>query len=403
MRPRMDDYPNEIPRCRAPRQGQLQFPGLPHSRVRSPNAHVGANVELLGSFQDPQLHGTHERSPGAGSYENGDYSSQSSTSHSIDDTQGYEPWRTLLLQTGEYPGSFESAFQQQGNYIEAPSAVNPSDARHHLLSRRSLTTLSPEVGLHRLGHARRNSQREPSGTGRHSSVGGRPRLQTSNLEMSSPSAIHMSTGDWQVNPPEAGTTGDWNLSLDSFSWPIGNGRNDLADIDSTSYQDVSHYSRASLFQHQTQGVQDGTLGSLPFAQDPPLMRYGMQSSDNQGFARSPDEPPPTHLSPNWKPTPKVSSNSHYGERSNVSDNEVRQGPPRTTRGSKRKCPKGPSDPISPTTPPPRIKRPKRRYTPEEKAVISQKRKTGVCGDCKKAKRRVCGSLQMSLYQYRQAY
>ena len=417
---RMPNYPNGRPGGHIPRPAQLQFSGIAHSQLRSSDAHDGSNVELLDPLLNPRLYGTDEQSSVADSYVNGDYSSQNSTSHSIDDTQGYGPWRTPLLQTGEHPGSFESVFQQQGNYIEAPSAVNPSDARHHILSRRSLTTLSPEIGLNRAGHARRNSQREPSGTGRHSSVGSRPRLQASNLEMtqiplgSSPSAIQVSTSDWQFNPPEAVTTGDWNLSLDSFDWPIGNERNDLADIDSNvggpwhdghgSYQDVSHYSRVSPFQHQTQGVQDGTIGSLPVAQEPSSMRYGMQPSDDHDFAWSPHEPLPgntkNHLSPNWKPTPKVPSDLHYGGRSNVLDNEVRKGPPRTTRRSKRKCP---SDPPSPTTPPTRTKRRKRKYTPEEKAVISQKRKTGVCEDCRKAKRRVCGSLQTSLYRYQQAY
>ena len=444
----MDNYPNARPGCHAPRPPQLQFPGLPNSQVRSPNAHDGVNVGLLEPFQDPQLYGTDEQNPVAISYEDGDYGSPSSTNNSaeepprmprIDYTQDYGPRRTPLLQTGEYPGFFGAAFQQQGNYTEAPSAVEPGDARQHIVPRRSLTTLSPEIGLNRVGHARRNSQHEPSGTGRRSSVGRRPLLQASNLEMtqiplgSSPSAIQVSNSDWHGDPPEAVTTRDWDLSFVPFDWLIGNERNGPAEADrnlamdpvfpesSTSRAHISHnvseawrnghtshhvvpqYPQVSPF-HQTQGVQRDTRSPLSFAQVPSVMRYGMPSLDNPDFAPNPHEPrsgnTKTHLSPTWQPAHKVSSDSHYGERSNVSDNEARQPPRETTRGPKRKRR---SDSSSPTTPPTGTRRRKRRFTLEERAEIKQKRKTGACPDCRAAKRKVFGELQMSLYRYHQAY
>ena len=61
---------------------------------------------------------------------------------------------------------------------------------------------------------------------------------------------------------------------------------------------------------------------------------------------------------------------------------------RDDSGERKYC----SDSPSPTTPPTRIKRAKRIFTPEERAVIRQKIKTGVCKDCRRAKRRVCESL-----------
>ena len=435
MRPRMDIYPNGIPGCHTPGPPQDQFSGLPHGRVRSPNAHDGANVGLFEPFQDPRPYGTDERSPGANSYENRDYGSQTSTDFSpgepprmprIEYNQGHGPWLSSnyllgllqehdVLQTDEDSGSTGSSFQQQGNHMVATSAPGIGDARHHS------NFQAPEIGFNTTGHASRNSQDEQSRTGRRSSVGSRPRLQTSNLEMtqipsdSRPSGIHMSTNDWV-------TTGYWNPSFFPSDVPSGDGRSLAMDPrfpepattrahinpnvsepwhnGQTSYQSVPQYPQHSPFQHQSQGVQDGTIGSLPSTQDPSLMHYGMQSSDNHDFARSPHEPPPgntKNLSPNWKPTPKVSSNLHCGERSNVSDNEVRQGPPRAMRRSKRKCP---SDPPSPTTPPTGTKRRKRKYTPEERAQVGRTRKIGACLDCRKAKRKVCGKSRMSLYRCR---
>lgn len=431
MRPRMNNYPNEIPGFHAPRPPQMQSPGLPHSRVGSPNAHAAANFVLFGPFQDPQLYETDGQSPGANSYGNRDYDSQTSTNYSarepprmprIDDNQGHGPWRSPnyvvglaqeidVLQTGEHPVSFESAFEQQGNYMEAPSALNPSDARHHVVSRRSSTTLSPEVGLDRVGHARRNSQHEPPGTGRHYSVGSRTRLQTSNLEITqipldpSPSAIQVSTSDWQVNQSEAATTSDWFPPLFPLDWPSGMERHDPAEtnrhlaidpglpqstasrandserwhIGQSSYQGIPEYPLASPFQRQPQGIQRGGRDSLSFAQDRSVMPFVMESLDSQDFME-------THLFPHWQPAPKVSSSFQYGKTSNVSGNELRQ----TTRIKRKRR----SDSPSPTTPP--TKRPKRRYTSTERLIIGQKRKTGVCEDCRKAKRRVCGSLDESL-------
>lgn len=438
----MPNYPNGRPGGHILRPTQVQFSGIAHSQLRSSDAHDRSDVEMLDPLLNPQLYGTDEQSSVADSYVNGDYGSQSSTSYRaedspctprIDDTQAYGQWPSPsepqnypvglaqeydVLQTGEHSDSIRNTFQQQGNHMEAISALGVGDARQ-IVRRRSSTTLSPESGLDRVGHARRNLQHEPSGTDGRSSAGSRAFLQASNLKMTQisgprPSAIQASTSDWQVDPTEAITTADWDLPLVSFDWPIGNERNDLANINSnvggpwrngqTTYQGFPQHSRASPFQHPSQGFQSGTGSSLPFAQDPSLMSYGMQSLDSNDFARSPHEPPPgnmrTHLFPNWQPTNKVPSNSHYGERPNISDNEVPQGPRRTTRGSKRKCP---SDSSLPATPPTRIKRKKRKYSPEEKAVISRKRKTGVCKDCKAAKRRVCGSLQKSLCRYQQAY
>ena len=444
----MDIYPNRIPGCHTPRPPQPQFPGLPHSRVRSHNAYDGANVGQFRPFQGPQLYGTDERSPGANSHETRDYGSQTSTNYSpgepprmprIDYNQGHGPWPSPnypvglpqehdVLQNGEDSGSIRSTFQQQDDHMVATSALSLGDALHDSNSQ------APAIGFDTVGHATRNSQGGPSGTGRRSSVGSRLHLQTSNLEMtqpsdSRPSAIHMSTSDWQVDPPEAVTAGDWNLPLVSYDWTIGNERYDPAEINrrlamdpgipsstasrahaiepwhisQTSYQDVLQYPPALTSQHETRGAQRGTRDRLPFAQDPSMMPYIMPSLDND-LARNAHEPPlgytKTHLSPTWQPSRKDSSNLLDGKRSNVSDNEVRQPPRITTPRSKRKCR---SDSSSPPTQPTNTKRARRRYDSKERAEVSQKRKTGACLDCRKAKRKVCESLQMSLYRCHRAY
>ena len=440
MRPRMDNNPNERPGCHAPRPPQPQFPGIPHSQVRSYDAQDRSNVGLLDALLDDQLYGIDEQSSVAGSYENEDYGSQSSPDYCAeqspcipctDYTQGYRQWPSSapqnyfvrqaqendVLQAGEDSGSIGRSLQQQGNHMVATSALGLGDARHHSNSQ------APEIEFNTVGHASRNSQHEPSGTDRRSSVGSRPLVQTSNLEMtrislgSRRSAIQVSTSDWQFDPPEAVTTGYWDPYLFAFDRPSGNGRS-LATTrahinpnvsepwhnDQTSYQGVPEYPLASYSQHQTQGSQRGRRGSLPFAQDRSVMPSFMPSLDNHGFARNPHGPPQgnteTHLSPTWQPAHKTSSSSQYDERSNVSDQEVWQSPRITTRRSKRKCP---SEPPSLTTLPTGTKRRRRRFTPEERAQINHTRKTGACPDCRKAKRKVFGKSKMDLYRCRQAY
>ena len=456
MRPRMTNYPKEIPEFHPPIPPQLQFLGLPHCRVGSPNAHDGAAFNLFGPFQDPQLYETDEQSQGADSYGNRNYDSQTSTNYSarepprtprIDENQGHGPWQAPnhvvglareidVVQTGEHPVSFESAFEQQGNYTEAPSAVNPSDARHHVVSRRSSTTLSPVVGLDRVGHARRNSQHEPPGTGRHYSVGSRTRPQISNLENTQiplgpgPSAIQVSQSDWQVNQSEAATTSDWFPPLFPLDWPSGMERHDPAEtnrhlaidpglpqsaagraddselghIGQSSYQGIPEYPLASPIQRQSQGIQRGRTSSLSFAQDWSVMPYDTQPLDSHDLARNVHEPPPgytdTYLSPGWQSSQMVSSNLKYGKRSNVSDNEERH-PPRIT--NRRSNKKRRLDSSSPTTPPTTTKHVRRRYNSKERAEVHQKRKTGACTECRKAKRKVWEPLQTSLCRCHQAY
>ena len=490
----MDNYHNEKIPCHTPRPPQLQFTTMPESQARSSSVHHASSAELLGPLPDPQveerefplyppqLYGTDEQSPLIDPYENVDRGSQSSTNYSaeeppymprIDGAQGYMPWQSPfsqqdylpglpqendVLQTGEHSGSVDSAFQQQGNYMGATSALNLGGNSRHVNSWGSSFTLSPEVGPHRVGHVSRNLQ-ATFRTGRRSSVERHSHLDTSNPAIiQTPSvsrsfANHTNTSDRQINQVEQVTTSHLDPSVLSlfndrgFAWPV-NERNDLAGIprslsvdsgfpdNATSRAHNSHigpsaseprrnsqsscqgfpqYHQASTFQPQAQGAQRGTRGSLSLAQDSSVMPYGMQPSGRDEFARNAheltkgaqaDNPlagnAETYLSPTWKPAHKASSEIHYDDRSDVSDDEVRQlrhiapgGQHRVpTRGTKRKyC----SDSPSPTTPPIRIKRPKRKFTADEKAEINRKRKTGVCNDCRRAKRRVCESLQTRLY------
>ena len=467
---------------------------MPESEARSSSVHHASGVRLLGPFSDPQveeaevpqydpqLYETDERSLLVDSYENVDRGSQSSTNYSAEEAaytpstngaQYYRPCRSSsgqqnylvglaqendVLQTSEHSGSFESAFQQQGNHMGATSASNLGDNSRHINPWGSPITLSPEVGPHRVDYVSRDLQDATFRTDRHSSEERHPYLQTGIPAItqmplvSELNAVPTSSSDWQGNPLEQVTADEMEPSLVSpfnsgvFDWPNGSARNNLAGIhrslsldsgspdnatspahnshiglsvseprrnSQSSYQGGPQYHRASAFQPQAQGIQRGTRGSLLLTQDPSVMPYGMQSLDNDEFARNPqeltkgaqaDNPPPgnakTHLFPTWKPTHKASSNIHYDERAGVSNNEGRQRPHITPRGSKRKHR---SDSPSPTTPPPKTKRRKRKFTPSEKAEISEKRKIGVCKDCRIAKRRVCESLQTSLYQCYQAY
>ncbi len=364
-----------------------------------------------------------------------------------------------VLQTGERFGSVESAPQQQGNHMGATSVLDLGDNSRHINSRGSSITLSPGVVPHGVGHVSRNSQ------DRHSSGERHPLLQTGNPArtqmplVSERFAMPMSSSYWQGNPLEQVTADEVDpplvLPFDGgvFDWPSGNERNDLAGIhrrlsvDScfpdnatsrahnshtarvseprrnrqSSYQSFPQYHRASAFQPQVQGAPRGTRGLLPLAQDSSVMPNGMQPSGRDEFARNAQELTKgaqadnplagnagTYLFPTWKPAHKASSEIHYDDRSNASDDEVQQRP-QITPGGQHRVPTGRSkrkhcsDSPSPTTPSTRIKRPKRKFTTDEKAEINRKRKIGVCSDCRRAKRTVCESLQTSHYQCHQAY
>ena len=415
----------------------MQFPNLPHSRVRSPDAHGGENVGLLGPIQDPQLYEIEERSPGTDSYETGDYDSQSSTNYPAvepprmphsDYNQAHGPWlstnyllglapQTDVLQNGEYPGSFESALPQQGYHMVTTPNLGLGDARYHSSSQ------APEVEFNTVGHTGRNAQHAPSGTGRRSSMGSRPRLQTSYQEMmqipsdSEPSAIHMSVSNQQFDQPEAIITRYWDPSLVSLGQPSGNGRtftttrdpinpnvSDPLHNSQTSYQGVPQYPRASPLQRQNQGARRGTNDPLLFGQDPFMVPDIMPSLDSHSLARNAHKPPPGAtkelLSPNWQPSQQISSSLEHGKRSNLSDIEVRQPQRKRPRKSKRKCC---SDSSSPTTPPTTTKRAKRRrYNSKERAEVKEKRRTGACKACHIAKRKACESLPISLSRCHQA-
>ena len=431
----MQNYPNERSGRHAPRPPQLQFPSLPHSRVRSPDTHVGVNVGLLGPIQDPQPYEPEEQSPGADSYETGGYASQSSTNYPAEkprrmprsDYQAHGSWPSTnyvlgmapeinVLQNEEYPGSFESTLPQQVYHMVATSIPGLRDARDHSNSQ------APEVGFNTTGHTGRNAQHAPSGTGRRSSVGSHPRLQTSYQEMmqipsdSEPSAIHMSVSNQQFDQPEAIITGYRDPSLVLLGQPSGNGRtftttpspinsnvSEPLHNSQTFYQSVPQYPRGPPFQRQNQGARRGTNYPL-FGQDPFMMPDIMPSSDSQGLARNAHKPPPEDtkalLSPNWQSSQQTSSNSEHGKRSNLSDNDSRQPQRKKTRKSKRKrC----ADSSSPTPPPTTAKRAKRRrYNSKERAEVKEKRRTGACKACHIAKRKARESLPISFSRCHQA-
>ena len=387
----------------------------------------------------------------------------------FDGAQGYMPWRSPfsqpdylvgapqrneVFQTGGYSRSVDRAFQQQGNQMVATSALDLGDNSRHIIPRKSSAIVPPAFEPHSVDRMSRDFQ-ATSRTGRYSS-GERPsHLDTSNLAtIQTPSesrsfASSTNTGDLQVNPLEQATAGAIGPSLVSpfddgvLDWPSGNGRIDMAGIHRSSsvdsgfpdnatsrahnshigpsvsvprrnsqspYQSFAQHHRAPAFQPQAQGARRSTRGPPSLTQEPSMISYGMQSLDNDEFARNAQElidgvqadnplagNQETYLYPTWKPADKAPSETHCDDTSDVSDDEVRQQPHIApgdqhrvpTRGSKREY--SPDLP-SPTTTPTRNKRPKRKFTKEEKAEISQKRKTGVCNDCRRAKRRVCESL-----------
>ena len=403
----------------------------------------------------PQLYGTDEQSPLIDPCENLDRGSQSSTNYSGEEppytpcnngAQYHGPCRSSfgqqnylvgldqvndVLQTGEHSGSRESASQQQGNHMVATSALNIGNNSRHPNSWGSSSILYPEAGPYRVGRMSRNLQDATFQTDGHSSGERHPRLQTGNPErtqvslLSEPFAMPMSSSDWQEKPPEQLTSSGLNNPVFSplndrgsamsraHNSHIGRSASDPRRNIQRFYQGFPQYQRASTVHPKAQGAQRGTRGALSLAQDPSVMPYGMQPSDRDEFARNAQEltqgpqahsplagNAETYLSPTWKPTHKASSEIHYDDRSDVSDDEVRQGRHIApagwhrvpTRGSKREyC----SDNPSPTTPPTRNKPIKRKFTADEKAEINRKRKTGVCNDCRRAKRRVCESLQTS--------
>ena len=261
-------------------------------------------------------------------------------------------------------------------------------------------------------------------------------------------ANHVNTSDREVNPLESATADGMDPSLDlPFDYGMldsqhGNGRIVLAgnrrriSMDSglpnnatsrthnrhigpsvsgprrhsqSSYPSVAQHHRAPVFQSlafqpQNQGARRGIRGSTSPAQN--VIPYEIPSLNNDEFARNTQEliegiqasnplagNSETYLYPTWQPAPRASSETCGDNRPDVSDEEVRQWPyiapgdqPRVpTRGYKREPS---SDSPSPTTPQARPKRPKRKFTADEKVEIARKRKTGVCHECHKAKRKV---------------
>ena len=429
--------------------------------------HDAANAGLLKPLPDPrmeeaklnlydsQLYGTDGRSPLAGPYENVDYGSQSRTNYyadelsytpRIDSAQYYRPWPSPsgqlnhlvgspqendVLHTGEHSDSVESASQQQGNYIEANSALDFGDASGQMFSWGPVDTLSPEIGSQGIDHVSRSLQDATFQTERRSSVEHYPLLQTSNpgiIQMPSVSGVFNWTNGSEKNylvginrslsvDPDFPNNARSRAQNSHISPPGSEPRRNSE----SSYQNVPLNHSASTVQPLAQAAQRGTKNSQSPAQDWSVMPYRMQSSGKDEFAWNPqeltkgaqaDNPPPgnaeTFLSPAWKPTNRVSSKIHNEERSDVSHNKDQQRPQSAPRGQHRVPTRGPkrkydSDSPSPTTPPTKTKPPKRRFTASEKAEIAHKRKIGVCEACRKAKKRVRVSLQPSLYQCREAY
>ena len=370
------------------------------------------------------------------------------------------PQENVVRQTGEYARSVDTAFQQLDSHMGTTSAPSLGDNGHHIMPWESSTTLPPGLEPRYVNPASPNLQ-AAFRAGRRSSVERHP-----HLEISSPATIrktlvprsfvnHANTSDRRVNPLEPATTNGMDPSLDlpfdggMLDWPHGN-RIDLAgtrrrtSMDSglpdnatsrahnshigpklseprrhsqSSYQSAAQHHLAPALQPQDQETRRGIRGSTSPAQN--VIAYGDPSLDNDEFARNPQElvegiqavnlpagNPETYLYPTWQSAHRASSETCGNDRSDVSDEEVRQGPhiaPRDqhrvpTRGYKRAFS---SDSPPPTTPQARKKRVcvKRKFTAEERAVINQKRKTGACKECRRAKRKVYKSSQPSLYQY----
>ena len=393
----------------------------------------------------------------------------------IDGAQGYMPSFSQenylaelpqeddILQTGEHFRAVDTAFRPQGNHMGAASGLNLRDNGSHIFSGESSTTFPLGSERRRVDHASRDLQGMLR-TGRRSSVERHSHLDISNPAITQTPSVsrsfssHTNTSGRQVDPLEQTAADGMGPPFVSqfdggvLGWPSGQERIDLAgfprsfSVDSafpndatsraqnshigpsvsgprrnsqSSYQTVARYHRGGAFQAQAQGARPGTSYLLSLAPDPSVISYGMQSVDNDEFARNPQEltkgaqadnhlagNAETLLSPTWKSSRKAHSETHCDEGSDVCDNEVWQRPHIApgdqhrlpTRGSKREHS---SDSPSPTTTPKKMKRAKRKFTKEEKDRIKQKRKTGACNDCRKMKRRVCDSLQTSLYHFQQ--
>ena len=366
-----------------PRPPQLEFLDIAHTQVGISDAYNQANFGVANTFLDRHLYGNDEQRPLEDPYQNGSYGSQSSTSYSIDGTQGYRPWRTPSPQTGGQFDSFEGTFQKQGLHIEAPSATNP---RNHMVPPRASTALYPQIVINEAGRARRKSQ---------------------NMDCR-PSGIQMSNSDCQIDPMETITTGYRNPSLFSLDRLSGDARrlaatqaNNNPDVSDhrhngqSPYQGSSGHPPAYPSLDQTQGILRGRKGSLSFGQNQSTMRYIMEPLPDHGLTRN------VHVAPQgYRQTAQEDSpNLQYGEASKPLDNKIRKSQRITAQGSKKECR---SNFSSPTTRPTTNKRVRRKYGPAERVEVGLKRKTGACEPCRKAKRKASESRQMNLHRCRQA-
>ena len=314
----------------------------------------------------------------------------------INGAQGYMPQRSPfsqeidlaempqeddVLQTGGHFRAVDSAFRQQGNHIGAASALHLRDNGYHISSRESSTTLPLGPKRRRVDHASRDLQ-EICRIGRRSSGEYHSHLEISNPGITQTPSIsgsftsHTNTGGRQVDPLEQTTADGINPPVVSpvdggvLDWSSGNERIDLAAFyrssfvdsglpnDATSraqnshigpsvseprrnsqspYQRFAQYHRDPALQPQLQPRAQvgrrGTRDSPSLALDPSVMSYGMQSLDNDEFARiaqelakgiQADNPqagnPEMYLSPNWTPSHKASSETYYDDGSDLSDN-----------------------------------------------------------------------------------
>ena len=367
-------------------------------------------------------------------------------------------------QTEEGPASVNTAFlQQEGHQTGPTSALDLGDNGHDVYSWESSTTLPPGFEPPYVDHVSPNLQAALR-AGRRSPPERHPHLHTSSPAIiQTPlvprsSANYANTSDRQVNPLEPATADGMDPSLDLpfdgglLDWPHGNGRIDRArtrrriSMDSglphnatsrahnrhigpsvsehrrhsqSSYQSVAQHHRAPAFQSlafqpQDQGARRGIRGSTSPAQN--VISYGIPSLNNDEFARntqeliegiqasnSPAGNPETYLHPTWQPAHRAFSETYGDDRSDVSDEEVRQRP-HIAPGDQHRVPnrgykrEPSSDSPSTNIPQARNKRKKRQFSAEERAEISRKRKTGACKECRGAKRKVYESSQPSLYQ-----
>ena len=266
----------------------------------------------------------------------------------IDGAQGYEPQPSPfsqeiylaelpqeddVLQTGEHFRAVDTAFRPQGNHMGAASGLNLRDNGSHIISGGSSTTLPLGSVRRRVYHASRESQ-EMFRTGRRSSVERHSHLDINNPAITQTPSVsrsfssHTNTRGRQVGPLEQTAADGMGLPFVSpfdgrvLDWPSGQERIDLAgfprsfSVDSaipndatsraqnshigpcvsgprrnsqSSHQTVARYHRGGAFQAHAQGARRGTSDLLSPAPDPSVISYGMQSVDNDEFARNPQE------------------------------------------------------------------------------------------------------------------